>query len=104
MATDNQSARPADGFRLPSCSLALGIIALSAYFIAGAAPHILVFDREAIAGGELWRLIPGHWVHSNRARAAWNNGALLLIRALFEKNLRWQQAAALLCGTRAVVA
>jgi len=36
--------------------------ALVAYLFPGAAAA-MVYDRSAILGGELWRLITGHWVH-----------------------------------------
>jgi rhomboid family GlyGly-CTERM serine protease len=58
-----------------------------------------VFDRVAIAQGEWWRLVTGHWVHSDLAHAGWDITALLLLGALFEARLQWRLPLALLIGT-----
>jgi len=78
------------GVTLPWRSFLLGAAAIAAYLILGAAPEAWVFDRVAIAQGEWWRLITGHWVHSDLAHAAWDIAALLLLGALFEARLRWR--------------
>lgn len=77
-------------FKLPWRSLLLVAGALVAYLALGAAPGDWVFDREAIARGEWWRLITGHWVHSDPAHAFWDISALLLLGALFEACLKWR--------------
>lgn len=43
-----------------------------------------VFDRNAIAGGELWRLWTGHWVHFSSSHLGWNLAALIPIGAWLE--------------------
>ena len=53
----------------------------------------------AIARGEWWRLLTGHWVHSDPAHAGWDIAALLLLGALFEARLKWCLPLALLIGT-----
>lgn len=75
---------------LPWRSLLLVAVAIAAYLALGAAPGDWVFDRVAIARGEWWRLITGHWVHSDLTHAAWDISALLLLGALFETRLRWR--------------
>lgn len=77
-------------FILPWRSLLLVAVAIAAYLALGAAPGDWVFDRVAIARGEWWRLITGHWVHSDLTHAAWDISALLLLGALFETRLRWR--------------
>ena len=90
------------GIALPWCTLLLGAAAQAAYLILGPAPEAWVFDRFAIAGGEWWRLITGHWVHSDAAHAGWDIAALLLLGILFEQRLGWRLPLALLAGTAGV--
>ena len=77
-------------FKLPWRSILLVAAAIVAYLVLGAAPGDWVFDRVAIARGEWWRLISGHWVHSDPAHAVWDISALLLLGALFETRLKWR--------------
>jgi rhomboid family GlyGly-CTERM serine protease len=87
------------GSMLPWRSFLLGAGAVAAYLVLGAAPEAWVFDRVAIAQGEWWRLITGHWVHSDLAHAAWDISALLLFGALFEARLKWHLPLVLLVAT-----
>ena len=89
----------ASGITLPWRSFLLGAGALAAYLVLGAAPEAWVFDRVAITQGDWWRLITGHWVHSDLAHAAWDITALLLFGALFEARLKWRLPLALLVAT-----
>lgn len=57
-------------------------IAAGLWLLLGPAPQALVFDRGAIADGELWRLVTGHLVHSDGRHALWDIGALVLIAYL----------------------
>lgn len=74
--------------RLPWRSLLLTAVALLLYLWAGAAPETWVYDRLAIAQGEWWRLVSGHWVHSDPEHALWDIGALLVLGLLFESRLK----------------
>ena len=87
------------GITLPWRSFLLAAGAIAAYLVLGAAPEAWVFDRAAIAQGEWWRLITGHWVHSDLAHAGWDITALLLFGVLFETRLKWRLPLALLMGT-----
>lgn len=97
------SAFQADGHQggstLPWCSILLGAGAVFVYLVLGAAPEAWVFDRVAIAQGEWWRLVTGHWVHSDLTHAGWDIAALLLLGTLFEARLQWRLPVALLIGT-----
>ena len=75
------------GLATPWRSLLIGGLALALYLIAGPAPELLVYDRTAIAAGEWWRLITGHWVHGDAGHALWDIAALALFGALFEGRL-----------------
>jgi rhomboid family GlyGly-CTERM serine protease len=81
---------------LPWRTLLLVMVALVAFLHFGEAPEAWVFDRTAIAQGESWRLVSGHWVHSDLVHAFWDITALLLLGALFESRLQWRLPLALL--------
>jgi len=83
----------------PWRSLLLGTLAAGAWLVFGPAPEAWVYQRDAIAGGEWWRLLTGHWVHSDGSHACWDVGALLLLGVLFETRLGWRLPLALLIGT-----
>jgi rhomboid family GlyGly-CTERM serine protease len=84
--------------------LTFGLVALAAGlgWGFGAAPEALTYDREAIAAGEIWRLLTGHFVHSDPGHLAWNAAALYLIGSLLEDFGRRQMGAAIIGGIAAV--
>lgn len=84
---------------LPWRTLLLTAVALALYLGAGAAPELWVYDRLAISQGEWWRLISGHWVHSDLQHAVWDIGALFLLGLLFESRLKQDLFSALALGT-----
>jgi len=95
----NAPSKPVErhgGIMLPWRTLLLSAVALVAFLSFGAAPEAWVFDRAAITQGELWRLVTGHWVHSDLAHAFWDVTALLLLGTLFESRLQWHLPLALL--------
>lgn len=47
----------------------------------------LRFDRFAIAHGEWWRLLSGHWVHLGAAHLLADAGGLVLLWALYAREL-----------------
>lgn len=87
---------------LPMWSVVLTTAALALWFGMGPAPQALVFERDAIAAGQWWRLLTGHWVHSDADHALWNISALAFLTLLFEPRLRLRLPAALLIGMAAV--
>ena len=89
-------------FRVPWHSLSLAAVALIAYMALGAAPEAWIYDRVAIGGGEVWRLVTGHWVHTDPWHALWNIAALLLLGLLFERRLQSLLLMSLIVGTIAV--
>lgn len=84
---------------LPWRTLLLTGLALFLYLWSGAAPEAWVYDRLAISQGEWWRLISGHWVHSDSEHALWDIGALLVLGLLFESRLKGEIFGALALGT-----
>jgi rhomboid family GlyGly-CTERM serine protease len=59
---------------------ALTLFALPAVLIAllPATHGALLYDRDAILRGEVWRLWTGHWVHFSASHLCWNLGVLLV--------------------------
>jgi len=66
----------------PWRTLFLTGLALALYLLAGPAPEAWVYDRMAIADGELWRLMTGHLVHADGSHALWDIAALALLGAI----------------------
>ena len=102
IAPDNGVRRGALFF--PWRTLLLAALALGLHLALGAAPVDWVFDRTAVEQGELWRLVTGHWVHSDPEHAAWNIAALAVMGLLFERNLKSDLFGALAAGMVGVVA
>jgi rhomboid family GlyGly-CTERM serine protease len=90
------------GISPPWRTLMLTGVALALYLWAGAAPEAWVYDRIAIAQGEWWRLISGHWVHSDLEHAVWDIGALLVLGLLFERHLKQTLFSVLVLGALGV--
>ena len=53
--------------------------------------ELLRYDRDAIAGGELWRLVSGHFVHLGLSHWVYNGIGLSLIWVLVGQFLRSRQ-------------
>jgi len=90
------------GISMPWRTLLLVIIATALFLFAGAAPDTLVYNQEAIRNGELWRLITGHWVHSDSQHATWNIIALFILGCLFESALKQKLFTVLLISSIAL--
>jgi len=76
-------ARTPTGWTLPSLALAALLIQ-----VAGAdVQQALRYEREAVLGGELWRLLSGHLVHLGWPHMLWNGAALIVIALLFGRDL-----------------
>ena len=79
--------------RIPWWSLGLTAVALLIHRFDGAG-GLLVYDREGIAAGELWRLLTGHLVHFSAAHLV--NNLLVLVPALWLVETRYKDAGLLL--------
>ena len=82
----------------------LGCLALLAALACGGAPWTagLRYERGAIAQGEWWRLLTGHWVHLGLRHLLPDAIGLVLLWALYARELR--PAAWLLVAACAIVA
>ena len=64
--------QPARAFsNLPLFSLSFGLAAWIVSVVP-TAEGMLQYDREAIAGGEIWRIFTGHWTHWNAEHLLWD--------------------------------
>ncbi len=61
---------------LPWWTLLTGAFAAAIWFVPEVSGQ-LIYDREKILGGQLWRLLTGHWVHFSQ-RHLWLNLIVLL--------------------------
>jgi rhomboid family GlyGly-CTERM serine protease len=88
IATPSSLSRP--WFTLGACAFAVG-----AWFWPGSF-DALVYDRGKILGGELWRVITGHYVHFSGSHVFWNLVVLLPAGCWLERRnpsaLRWTLA------------
>ncbi|SET12043.1 rhombosortase [Thalassotalea agarivorans] len=62
--------------------IAIAVIALCFWMFESALYQDLVWDRQSISLGEYWRLVTGHFFHSNTIHLLLNLGALALLWAL----------------------
>jgi rhomboid family GlyGly-CTERM serine protease len=58
------------------------LAALVSQLVANFAPKILPFERAEIGGGEIWRLVTGHFVHLGWSHLLMNLLGLVLVWAL----------------------
>ena len=76
----------ADG---PHGFVLLVLLAALAALAAGGTPLLVAlrFDRDAVAGGEAWRLLTGHFVHLGPRHVLADGAGLVLLWALFARAL-----------------
>jgi len=60
------------------------------------------FSREAILGGELWRLVTGHFTHWSTDHLTWDLGAFALLGAMAERSGHRRLCALLLATSLAI--
>ena len=73
--------------RLPWHTFVLSLIVFALCVFGGTAPEALVFERQAIMQGEIWRLMTGHWVHGDWEHLAWNLMAFGILGWMIETSL-----------------
>lgn len=72
-------------------AIVIGVAALAGAW-GDAGREMLRYDRDAIAGGEAWRLVSGHFVHLGWSHFALNAAGLALVWFLFRDGIgaaRW---------------
>lgn len=63
---------------------------------------LLYFSATDIARGETWRVLSGHFIHTDAQHLFWNCLGLVVLGALIERRSRWMLCAALGLGVAAV--
>jgi rhomboid family GlyGly-CTERM serine protease len=72
---------------MPWMTLLLSGLVAALFAVAGPVPADWVYDREAIAAGQAWRLFSGHLVHSDLEHLAWNLAGLAILGPIVERHL-----------------
>lgn len=83
----------------PWLTIGLCLGSLLFFLILGAAPESLIYSRQAIAQGEIWRLFTGHFVHCDFSHLSMNLIALLILGGLLEQQIgrKFSGVAAISC-------
>lgn len=58
----------------------------------------LYFDIDGVLKGQWWRLVSGHFVHSDLQHLLWNSVAFLVLGGMLEKSGAWALPVTLLAG------
>jgi len=85
--------------QLPWLAIIITAIPVFVYLVLGPAPEWLIFDRKAVLQGEVWRLVTGHWVHSDAEHALWDIAALGILSVILDKLSRVLLIISLTLGT-----
>lgn len=89
--------------RLGMALVAACAVLLLPVLAGDAARDALRYDRAALAAGQWWRLITGHFVHLDFDHAALNTLGLVLMWALFARDYRPLHWLAILIGAIAAI-
>jgi rhomboid family GlyGly-CTERM serine protease len=81
----------------------LGALVLGLALLGDAAQWLLRWDRDALAAGEVWRLVSGHLVHLDLYHAALNIFSAILLAALFGKVFRFWQVLLIVTVAMAII-
>lgn len=73
---------------VPWFTVAVSLRLVVVMLLFGGAADALIFDREAIAGGELWRLFTAHLTHIDMTHLAWNLGAFVIMGWILETQFK----------------
>lgn len=81
--------------RLPLVALLLSVVALAVHG-AGPLPALLAVERAAVAAGQWWRLVTGHWTHWSFDHLVWDLLVFAVLGAWCERQSRVRFVACLL--------
>ena len=73
--------------RTPCASLLLAAAAVVVFLWPGLSAH-LQYDRTAIAAGQVWRLVSGHWAHYSLDHVFWDVIAFVALGVACERSSR----------------
>ncbi len=72
------------GLEIPYLSLLVGMAALPLFFLQDAG-YYFQYDRTAIAAGQFWRIITGHWTHWSFDHFLWCTISFVALGSLCER-------------------
>ncbi|MEM6680771.1 MAG: rhombosortase [Pseudomonadota bacterium] len=70
--------------RCPWVTILLSVFAIGVFGFGSALENVLLYDRNSIASGEIWRLWTGHFVHADGFHLMWNLIAFITMAGHFE--------------------
>ena len=73
---------------LPWFTALLASLTIACFAVFGPTPEALLWDRQAIETGQVWRLVTGQFVHTDIEHLAWNMGAYGLLGGALESAFR----------------
>lgn len=86
---------------LPRTTLLITLAALAAWLIPGAS-SFLQYDRAAITGGQLWRLVTGHLTHWSAEQLFWDAAVFAALGTICERRDRASFLRCLVLATAAI--
>lgn len=79
--------------QIPWLTAVLCMATLTLFLMYGEAPATLVYDHTAVAQGEIWRLLTGHFTHCDQSHLLWNLLPLAFMGGLLEQRIGWHRFA-----------
>ncbi len=89
--------------RHPACLAALVVLLMLPALLGERAVHALRYERGAIASGEVWRWLSGHWVHHNGTHLLMNLAGLVLLWGLYVRDAALWAWCAVVCAAACAV-
>ena len=75
--------------KIPILTSSVALVCIVSFIFPRIA-SILIYDREGILGGEVWRLFSCHWVHFNGWHLLYNLVVFVTVGFILEKNNYYQ--------------
>jgi len=88
-------------YRIPVLTLGL-VLALAGLHWLVPDKTLLYFSASDISGGEIWRIVTGHFVHADWEHLLWNGLGLTVLGAVIEQHSRVLVWTALVTGVASV--
>lgn len=76
--------------------LAMAALLVAVHLVGGHSLEQLRYERNAVLGGEWWRLLTGHLVHADAAHLGWNLLGVAIVGILFAREYATRQWLAVL--------
>lgn len=87
---------------IPPWLTGIMLLATLGAFVLAPNPEALAWSVTALEDGQAWRLLTGHWIHSDRLHLGWNGLALAVLGTFIERHGRGLLIGSLVAGHLAV--